>query len=159
MLARLFPRRIDNAYDGRVVAVWLLALLALVKLVQGANVAGLNPWVSSRRVLETADRVPVGAFPAEAAAHLVFLFASWGLGIFLLGLLAVVVLVRYRAMIPLMYLLLLVEQLGRKVLTTIHLQRPFLSPSLSAASLINWAFLAAIVVGLSLSVSRRRASA
>lgn len=159
MLDRIFPKQIDNAYRGHKLAVWILVPLALLKLVQGANVAGLNPWVSSRRVLETADRVPVGDFPAEAATHLVFLFASWGLGIFLIGLLAVVVLVRYRAMIPLMYLLLLVEQIGRKVLSMEHFDRPFLSFQASAASLINWGFMAAMVVGFLFALWRPRAKA
>jgi hypothetical protein len=58
MLTRLFPRQIDNDYRGRVIAIWLLVPLALVKLLQGASVAGLNPLTTSRRILETADRVP-----------------------------------------------------------------------------------------------------
>lgn len=156
MLTRLFPRQIDNDYRGRKLAIWLLAPLALVKLLQGASVAGLNPWSTSRRILETADGVPVGTFPAEAASHLVFLFAAWGLGIFILGLLGVVVLLRYRAMIPLMYLLLLIEQLGRKALSTIHLGSPFMSLEANAANLINWGFLAVIVIGFLASLSGRR---
>lgn len=152
MLERLFPKQIDNDYRGRVVALWLLVPLALLKLVQGANVA----FGDSRHVLETVDRVPVATFPAAAASHLVFLFASWGLGIFILGLLAVGVLLRYRAAIPATYLLLLIEQLGRKALTTIHLDRPFLSLAATPANIINWAFLVVIVVGLGLSLSRRR---
>jgi hypothetical protein len=156
MLTRLFPKRIDNDYRGRKLAIWLLVPLALVKLLQGASVAGLNPLATSRGILETADRVPVGTFPAEAASHLVFLFAAWGLGIFILGLLAAVVLLRYRAMIPLLYLLLLIEQLGRKVLSTVHLDSPFLSLQPSAANLINWGFLAVIVIGFLSSQSDRR---
>lgn len=156
MLARLFPKQIDNDYRGRMLAIWLLVPLALVKLLQGASVAGLNPLSTSRRILETADRVPVGTFPAEAASHLVFLFAAWGLGIFVLGLLAAVVLLRYRAMIPLMYVLLLIEQLGRKVLSTVHLGSPFVSLEASAANLINWGFLSVIVIGFLSSLSGRR---
>lgn len=83
MLGRLFPKQIDNDYRGHVVAIWLLVPLALVKLLQGANVAGLFGTGNSRQVLEGVDRVPVDAFPADAASHLVFLFAAWGLGILL----------------------------------------------------------------------------
>lgn len=155
MLARLLPQQLDNHFPGRRAAVWLLVPLALAKLLQGANVAGLFGPGNSRQVLEGVDRVPLGAFPAEAASHFVFLFAAWGLGVFLLGLLAIVALLRYRAMIPLVYLLLLIEQLGRKALATIHLGRPFLSLAPSAANLINWGFLLVIVVGLLLSLSHR----
>lgn len=156
MLERLFPKQIDNDYRGRILALWLLVPLALAKLLQGANVAGFFGADKSRQVLEGVDKVPLGSYPAEAASHLVFLFAAWGLGVFLLGLLGVVVLLRYRAAIPPMYLLLLIEQLGRKVLATIHLDRPFLSLAANAANLINWAFLVVIVVGLALSLTRRR---
>jgi hypothetical protein len=139
-----------------VLAIWILAPLALLKLVQGANVAGLNPLVASRGILETADRVPVDSFPPDAAAHLVFLFSVWGLLIFTLGLVALIALIRYRAMIPFVYLLLLIEQFGRKTLSMIHLDRPFASAELTAGNIINWVFLAAIVAGFLLSLARRK---
>jgi hypothetical protein len=156
MLTRLFPRQIDNDYRGHVLALWLLVPLTLMKFFQGANVAGLNPWMSSRQILETADRVPVDTFGAEAASYLVLMFAAWGLGILVLGLLGIIALIRYRAMIPLVYLLLLIEQAGRKWLSMIHLDRPFVSAELSVANLVNWGFLTAILVGLALSLWRRR---
>jgi hypothetical protein len=59
-------------------------------------------------------------------------------------------------MIPLMYLLLLIEQLGRKALSVIHLDRPFVSLAPSPANLINWGFLLVIVAGFLLSLSPRR---
>lgn len=156
MLTRVFPKQIDNNYQGRVLAIWLLVPVALVKLLQGVNIGGLLGTGRSREILENVDRVPVSTFPAEAASHLVFLFAAWGLGVFILGLLGMVVLLRYRAMIPLMYLLLLIEQLGRKVLSTIHLDRPFLSLAASPANLINLGLLLAIGIGFLLSLSGRR---
>ena len=158
MLTRLFPKQIDNDYRGHVLAIWLLVPLALMKVLQGANVAGLLGTGTSRQILETVDNVPVGAFPAEAASQLVFLFAAWGVGVFILGLLGVVVLLRYRAMLPLMYLLLLIEQVGRQALATIHLDRPFVSLVASPANLINWGFLVALAIGLLVSLSGRRPS-
>ena len=157
MLTRLFPERIDNGYRGHVFAIWLLVPVVLLKTMQGANVAGLLGAGTSRYILETVDQVPVGTFPPAAASHLTFLFAAWGLGIFVLGLLGTVVVLRYRAMIPLMYVLLLIEQLGRKVLSTIHLDRPFVSVPVSSASLINWGFLLAIAIGFAMSLRRPRA--
>lgn len=153
---RLLPEQIDNHYRGRVLAIWLFGPLALAKLLQGANIAGLLGTGRSRQILESADRVPVSEFPPEAASHLVFLFAAWGLGVFLLGLLGMIVLIRYRGMIPLLFLILLVEQVGRKSLSSVHLGHAFWSVSASAANLINWAFLLAAGVGLALSLARRK---
>lgn len=156
MLTRLFPRQIDNDYRGHVLGIWLLVPLVLAKFLQGANVAGLLGTGKSRQVLEGVDKVPVGTFPAEAVSHLIFLFSAWGLGIFVLGVLGIVVLLRYRAMMPLMYLLLLIEQVGRKALATIHLDRPLVSVATTPANLINWGFLLAMVIGLLLSLANRR---
>jgi hypothetical protein len=156
MLTRLFPQHIDNDYRGHMLALWLLVPLALIKLLQGANVAGLVGPHKSRQVLEGVDHVPISAFPAEAASQLVFLFAAWGLGIFVLGLLGMVVLLRYRAMLPLLYLLFLIEQVGRKALATIHLDQPFVSLATSPANLINWGFLVGLAIGVLVSLSGRR---
>ncbi len=154
MLGRLFPKQLDNDYRGSVLAIWLLVPLALMKALQGANVAGRG-----RYILETVDRVPVNSFPVEAASHLVFLFSAWGLCILILGAIGLIATVRYRAMIPLAFLFLLIEQCGRHVLSAVYLDRPFFSANVSPAALINWAFLAAAVGGLLLSVwpSKRRA--
>lgn len=154
MLGRLFPEQLDNDYRGSVLAMWLLVPLALVKALQGANVAGRG-----RYILETVDRVPLNAFPVEAASHLVFLFSAWGLCVLILGSIGLIAAVRYRAMIPLAFLFLLIEQCGRHVLSTVYLDRPFFSTNVSPAALINWAFLAAAVGGFLLSVrpSKRRA--
>lgn len=157
MLKRLFPERIDNVYQGHALGVWLLVPVTLAKLLQGANVAGLLGPGRTHRLLEGVDQVPLGTFPPEAVAQLLFLFAAWGLGVFLLGLLGTVVLVRYRAMIPLMYLLLLMEQVGRKGLSTIHLDRPLVSLTASPANLVNWGFLLALAIGFALSLSGRPA--
>jgi hypothetical protein len=121
MLNRLFPRQIDNAYRGHVLAIWLFVPVVLLKLVMGFNVAGMNPWVSSRFILQRADGVPVDSFPPEAAAFAVFSFAAWGLALFVLALLSLVVLLRYRAMLPLMILAMTIEQVGRKLVSEFHL--------------------------------------
>ena len=113
-MSNLLPKRIDNGYRGHALAIWLLIPIVLMKLAMGVNVAGLNPWISSRFVLQNADGIPVDTFPTEAGAAVVFLFASWGLALLVINLLGVVVLIRYRAMIPLVYLLLSIEQIGRK---------------------------------------------
>ncbi len=160
MLNRLFPRQIDNAYQGHPIAIWLFVPVVLMKTLMGFNVAGLNPWISSRFVIQAADGVPIDTFPAQAASMAVFLFAAWGLALLVLALLSIVVLIRYRAMLPLMFLALAVEQLGRKVLASVHLATGASHDGVSIGTLINWGFSAALVLGLALSLidSRPRVS-
>lgn len=60
--------------------------------------------------------MPVDTFSHGGASAFLFAFAAWGLCQFVLGLLSLVVLIRYRCLAPLAFLLLLVEQLGRMAL-------------------------------------------
>jgi hypothetical protein len=159
MIGRIFPAQFDNDYRGHWLAIWLLGFLVLSKLFMGLNVAGLNPWVSSEYVLKNADAIPVETFNADVQSLVLFLFSAWGLALFVLSLLGLLVLVRYRAMIPLMYLLLAIEQIGRKVLATAHpITRAVEPGAISTGVLINWGFTAALVVGLLLSLAPSRSS-
>lgn len=155
MLNRLFPRVIDNAYSGQAAAIWLLTPIVILKTLMGFNVAGLNPLVSSRDVIMNADGVPIDSFSPEAASILVFNFAAWGLALFTLCLFAWVVLIRYRAMIPLACLLLGIEQIGRKGLGVLH---PIIeanasdSAGLSPAFFINWGLSGGLALAFVLSL-------
>lgn len=157
MIGRIFPSRIDNDYRGHWLAIVLLGFLVLSKLFMGFNVAGLNPWVSSEYVLTNADAIALDTFGAEARNLVLFLFSAWGLALLVLSLLGLIVLVRYRAMIPLMYLLLAIEQLGRKGLSLAHpIVRSVEPGAISTGVLINWGFSAALVVGFLLSLAAPR---
>jgi hypothetical protein len=149
MFQRLFPRQLDNDYQGHVLAIWLFVPVVLLKTLMGFNVAGLNPWISSRSVLQRADAVPVDVYPADAASHVVFTFAAWGLCLFVLALLAWVVIIRYRAMLPLMILALSTEQVGRMALSQMTLPHHAMAQSgIPISTLINWGLAALLLLAL-----------
>ena len=147
MLSRIFPRQIDNTYRGHRLAIWLFALIVLAKLLMGAN-AMLN----TRVVATSADGIPLDSYGAQAAATVIAFFAVWGLGALLLALQGIMVLIRYRGLIPFMYLLLLTEQLGRKALLFLH---PIAKPgTLPVGVAVNLALLGMLLIGLVLSLLR-----
>ena len=153
MLNRLFPRQIDNLYQGHVLALWLFLPVLALKTVMGFNVGGLNPFVKSRFILATADGVPVDTYPADAAAHLVFTFAAWGLVLFVLTLLGWLAIARYRAMLPLLILLFTFEQVGRMVLSrTLLPQHAGATAGIPVSTLINWGFAGLLLLALTLSL-------
>jgi hypothetical protein len=157
VLNRLFPRQIDNFYQGHVLAIWLFIPVLALKTAMGFNVGGLNPFISSRFVLATADGVPVDTYSADAAAHLVFTFAAWGWALFLLALLGWIVILRYRAMLPLMILVLSFEQIGRMVLArTMPPHHALAHHGIAVGTLINWGFAALLVLALLLSLLKAR---
>lgn len=110
MLKTLFPQVADNRYPGQRLGLWLFTLM-LLKIAMGLNVMFNSPEVA-----RSADGVPVDTFGAPGAAAFSFVFAAWGLGQLILGLISLAVLLRYRSLIPLVYLVLLVEQFGRMLL-------------------------------------------
>jgi len=157
VLSRLLPRQLDNTYQGYALALWLMVPIVAVKFLMGVNVAGLNPWINNRDVLRTVDGIPLDTFGAGAASTVVLLFASWGLALLLLSVLGIAALLRYRAMIPLMYLMLAIEQIGRTGFLRLNSTARAVEPGVvSPGTLINWGLAAALVIGLVLSLAAPR---
>jgi hypothetical protein len=156
MLGQIFPKQIDNIYRGYWLAVWLLAPIVLVKAAMG-----LNSIINTRLVIESADKIPLDTYGAGAAATIIFLFKAWGLCLLLLSLLGALALIRYRAMVPLVYLLLLIENAGRKVMTLLD-PLPTVASSAEPPSLslmINLALITALLIGFALSLGTPRTAA
>jgi len=145
--AAIFPRQINNTYRGHAAGVWLFALIVLLKLIMGSNSV-----INTRAVATGADGIPLDSLGSGAADTVVSLFALLGLGQVVLAALGVVVLVRYRAMIPLMFLLLLVDHLGRKAVALVH---PVAAVTSSVSFYINLGVLTIILMGGALSLNWR----
>ena len=144
---KLLPASIDGQYHGYKTALWLLGALVLLK-----GAMGLNSIFNGYRVATTADGIALDSFTAAGAAAVLAFLALWGWSLFLFALLGVLALVRYRAMVPLVFLLLLLEQLGRKqILTLLPISHSGPSPGFS----INLALMVLMVVGLVLSLLTR----
>jgi hypothetical protein len=145
---QLLPRQIDNTYRGYRLALWLFAVLVLVKVAMS-----LNCIFNGRTVAISADGIPLDAYPSAAAQTIVALFAIWGLAHLMFSAVSVVVLIRYRNMVPLMFTLLLLEHLGRRLtLYFIPLVRTGTPPGF----FVNLALLTVMLVGLALSLLGRR---
>jgi hypothetical protein len=147
MLDLILPARIDNAYRGYRVALWLFGLVLAVK-----GAISINSIFLGKMVATNADGIPLASFTAPGAQAVVSLFALWGLAQLFLCLLCLLVLVRYRAAVPLMYAVLLLEHLIRRlVLLVMPIARTGRPPGL----VVNLGLLLLMVVGLVLSLSRR----
>ncbi len=147
MLARIFPKQIDNNYRGHWLAIWLMVPIVLLRLI-----IGFNSMVFTRMVATGADGIPLDSFGTASAQTVVALFALLGLNGLLLSLLGVVVLIRYRAMIPLFYLLLLLQQLGGRALQLFHTVATSGVSSAQSGSALVLGILAVTVIGFGLSL-------
>jgi hypothetical protein len=149
MLERLFPRQVDNRFDGQRLALWLLALLIGLKLT-----VSLNSILNTASVAEGADGFPLASYGADGARAVLMLFAVGAVANLAAALFGLAVLVRWRAMVPFVYLLSLLEQGGRRlVVQSYAIER---SQGMSGAAAINLAIFALLLAGLALSLWRRR---
>jgi hypothetical protein len=148
MFDRLLPRSIDNTYRGHKLALWLLGLLALLRFV-----IGVNSIFNGYAVMTTADGIPLDTFPAAATQSLVALWALLGLSHVVIGLLCVLVLIRYRGMVPFMFALLLLQHLGGRLI--VHFI-PLVRTGTPPAPIVNLTLLTLLIVGLALSLWKRR---
>jgi hypothetical protein len=141
---RLLPQRVDNTYRGYKLALWLFGAVVLMKLAMSLNSIS-NGYV----VASSADGIPLDTFPSAAAQTVVALFAIWGLAHLVICLLCILVLVRYRSMVPLMLALLLLEHLSRKLILQFL---PIVRTGTPPGFFINVILLALMIVGLALSL-------
>lgn len=162
MLDRLFPRNLDNSYQGSWVAVWLLAPVLIAKTLMGFNFSGLNPFINVGDILQTVDGVPLDTFSQDAAAAVIDSAAAWGVALFALCLFVWLILVRYRAGLPAAILVLLIEQIGRTGAGTVRVVAEVAAGSATptAGAIINltMTMLLAAAFVLSLIKVRRRSS-
>ena len=98
MLNRLFPTRLDNDYRGMRLALWLFVPIAFMRIA-----ISLLHIVSADGGAQSISTIPLDSYSSGAAQNVIAVFARMGLEQLLLGILCVVALVRYRAMLPLMY--------------------------------------------------------
>ena len=110
MLDRILPRHIDNTFRGQKLALWFFVVIVLMKIPQSLAVLFGGP-----SVISSADGIPLDTYAPAAAQTIVSLWALLGLTRFWICLLCMLVLVRYRSMVPFMFVLLLLHDLGRNL--------------------------------------------
>ncbi len=144
MFQLLLPQRLDNNYTGHKIGLWLFALVVLIK----AGI-GIGSIFNGYQAASTADGIPLSAYPPAAAQVVVSLFALLGLLHLIICLMCLVALVRYRAMIPFMFTLLILEFLSRKLILVLM---PITRSDAAPGTIVNLVLLAVMVIGLALSL-------
>lgn len=139
----LFPAEVSNQFRGHRVALWGFGLLTVITL--GRSLVHIFKYDGGAQSIAT---IPLDSYSDAAASTLIGLFALWGLAQLLLGLVYLVVLIRYRTLIPLMLLTIAVEWLARLWLSDF---KPIETLGTAPASVGNLAI--PIIAGLLLIIS------
>ncbi len=145
MLDRLFPKQIDNRFEGYRAALWLLGLFIALKLVMS-----VNSIFNTASVASGADGIPLDSFGPAAAREVLLLFALTSLGQLTLTVIALTALIRYRAMVPFIYLALLGGQLARRLIVQSYVVAR--TESVPVGWYVTFGLLALLTLGLVLSL-------
>lgn len=139
MLERILPVTVDNTYSGHILAIWCMIVIVFLK-----TGMALTAIFATRLAAENAHKVPLGAFSPTATQFLLSALARAGLSTLVVALFCLLVLIRYRAMIPVTYVLILAEQTGRAFLFL----RESAITGISSALVVNLVLLFLTVLGL-----------
>ncbi|WND02990.1 hypothetical protein QGN29_01250 [Temperatibacter marinus] len=108
LLNHLLPEIVDNTYRGHKAALWLYWPLTLILI-----------WRSQHHMFaddggaQSIATIPLDQWSEPASQTVIGIFAFWGLSQLLLALLQLLVVIRYKALVPLMCFILILEQAGR----------------------------------------------
>ena len=149
MFDKLLPQRIDNSYRGYQVALWLFGLVVGLRIIQSVLII-FNGYSTAR----DADGIPLDTYTPASAQTVVAVFAQGSLWRLIFCLLCVLVLVRYRSAVPLMFALLLMQYVaGQLALQFVPLIRSGTPPG----PIVNLIMFALMIIGLVLSLRSRGA--
>lgn len=145
LLYPILPDQADNRFGGLRSALWLLGLLIFLKLSMS-----LNSLFNTAFVAAGADGIPLASFGPEAARQVLLLFALFALAHLFLTLIALIVLIRYRALVPFIYLVLLTEHIARRLIV-----QSYAAPGArmtDVAWYVNYGLLTLLTLGLVLAL-------
>ncbi|HTK80499.1 MAG TPA: hypothetical protein VL286_08680 [Rhizomicrobium sp.] len=152
MLDRIFPKQFDNTYRGHWLGVALFVPIVLLKAIQG-----VNSIIMTRQIMTSADGIPLDSFNSAAAQNAIADFALLGMYLLIIPLIGAISLIRYRAMIPFLYLMLLLQQIGSRFILLAHpVPRTGAYDAAPIGLYVNLGILAVTVIGFALSLLSKR---
>ncbi len=104
----LFPAAITNEFPGQKIALYVFYLLTVMTL--GRSIVHIAVPDGGAQSIAT---IPLDTYTAGGTKAVIAIFAVWGLSQLLIGILYLISAIRYRSLIPALYLLTFVEYVGR----------------------------------------------
>jgi hypothetical protein len=111
ILDRLIPKNITNQFEPNKVVLYVFAAIIVLTLVRSF----IHIFATDGGAQSIAG-FPLNTYPIEASSMIILIFSLWGVSQLIIGFVYLIVLVRYKSLIPAMYLLLLIEYTSRYLL-------------------------------------------
>ena len=143
----LFPSLIDNEYKGKKIPLFFFYLLIPVTIIRS-----LVHIFKADGGAQSIANIPLHLYSEQASDTIVHLFSEWGLSQLLFGVLYIVVLIKYKSLIPLMYLFLVLEYSTRLLLA---FYKPFVLEGYAPGGIANYFLVPLFVVMFILSLKKQ----
>lgn len=108
---KIFPATANNKYTGNKIPLYFFYVLTAITIIRS-----LIHIFAPDGGAQSIATIPLNSYSAEASAVVIHVFAEWGLTQLLFGLLYVIVIWKYKNLIPLIYLFIITEYSGRLIL-------------------------------------------
>ena len=108
MWNKVLPEFVDNNYRGHKIALWFFYLVTVVTIVRSCIHIFKNDGGA-----QSIATIPLDNYTIGGAQAVIFIFAYWGLSQLMIGLLQGIVALKYKSLIPLMYVFLFFEYICR----------------------------------------------
>ena len=141
---KLMPDSIDNRFRGKKISQYAFLIITVVTIVRS-----LIHVIAPDGGAQSIATIPLDAYSTEAAAAVILMFSFWGLSQLLMGLVYIGVYVKYKSLIPMMYVLLIIEYAMRIV---IGQMKPIVTTGTAPGSVGSWIMVPVCVVLLILSL-------
>lgn len=142
---RIFPKTVNNNYKGSNLALWIFILLAIVSTVRSMiHFLATDGGAGSIAGLDI----------SKGAENIIFTFSLWGLSQLIYAFIQLLIAFRYRILIPLFYLILFFETIGR--MTVGHMKPPVLLHGTPPGGIANYIILPLSVILFILSMKTRK---
>ena len=107
----ILPKKITNEFEGQKVALYTFIVIVLITLVRSC----IHIFAPDGGAQSIAG-FPLNTYPEAASTMIILIFSLWGASQLLMGIVYLIVLLRYKGLIPFMYVLLFIEYLSRFLL-------------------------------------------
>lgn len=142
----IFPKQITNTYTGHPIALYAFYLITSITLIRSL-IHILAPDGGAQSIAT----IPLDTYSVESANTVIFIFGLWGISQLLLGILFLIIVVRYKALIPLMYILIFTEYTLRLIL---GLFKPITLVGIAPGGIGNYVFIILSIILFFLSIQK-----
>jgi hypothetical protein len=141
IIKKILPKSAKNDFKGYKIAEIIFFIITIITIIR--SLIHIFSPDGGARSIATID------LSVEGADVIIGLFALWGISQILLGLIFLVVFIRYKTLIPMMYLFIIIEYSMRII---VGLYKPFQTIGIAPGSIGNYIIVPLALIMFTLSV-------